>query len=129
MDKHAALDELRQARFALVRWRQYAQGLTSGMAVGARAAPVEAHECVLGQWFHGKGRELLGHLPQYHTVKESHTRLHEIHSELHDLVADEQHEHIHHAWQRLTDVYHEILDGFVALERHLGEHHAAGCAA
>ncbi len=119
MDKHAALLELRQARSALVRWRQYVHGLTTGHTVGSRANPIEPHQCAVGQWLHGNGKELLGHIPQFHAIHESHATLHQLHDQLHRHVLEEEAEHARQKWQHLSQVFHEVMDSLTAVEHEL----------
>lgn len=119
MDKHAALLELRQMRSALIRWRQYVQGLTTGHTVGSRAAPIEPHECAVGQWLHGKGKELLGHIPQFYAIHESYAALHRLHDQLHQHVLEKEADHAHQKSQHLTQAFHEIMDSLTALEHEL----------
>ena len=119
MDKDTVLLELRDAKSALIRWRQYAQGLITGMSVGSRATPVEPHECVFGKWFHSTGKEQLSHIPHYHAANESHAVMHRIHDHIHQLMQSDQIEHAQQQWKHLIEVYHKLLDDLAAVEHHL----------
>jgi hypothetical protein len=128
MDKHAALLELRQARSALVRWRHYIQGLTTGHTVGAWTVPVEPHQCILGQWLHGKGKDALGHIPQFQAIHESHAVLHRLHGQLHQHLLEEEAEHAYQKWQHLSQAFREVMDSLTVVEHELiGASHGQEC--
>jgi hypothetical protein len=129
MQNESALHQLRQARHAFIRWWQYAQGIVSGTAIGTKSNPVEHTECVAGKWLHGQGKELLGHIPQFHAVLEAHALLHELHEQIHHLVRHDQHEHAQRKWKDSAGVYHSMLDTLTFLEQTLLEEEApARCA-
>ena len=121
MSQHTALMQLRHAKAALLRWREYArQPLGSGAAIGSKGVPpAQATECHFGAWFHGAGSELLGHLPEFCAIRDSHSTLHEIHVKIHHHLSSDEAEYAKQHWKRFSDTFHQMLDAIIALERDL----------
>ncbi len=86
MNKKIALDKLRKAKGAHLKWRAYAQALVSGVSVDDDKIPVEHTSCVFGQWYHGDGKEQLGHLSAYEAIYTPHEMLHAIYKKIFDLL-------------------------------------------
>ncbi|MBU1654433.1 MAG: CZB domain-containing protein [Gammaproteobacteria bacterium] len=82
IDKKEALDKLRKAKGAHIKWRAYAQAMVSGVQVSEEKIPVEHTSCAFGQWYHGEGKELLGHLASYEGIYTPHEMLHEIYKRI-----------------------------------------------
>jgi len=82
IDKKEALDKLRKAKGAHIKWRAYAQALVSGVQVSEDKIPVEHTSCAFGQWYHGDGSQLLGHLASYEGIYTPHEMLHEIYKRI-----------------------------------------------
>lgn len=82
IDKKEALDKLRKAKGAHIKWRAYAQALVSGVQVSEDKIPVEHRSCAFGQWYHGEGKQMLGHLASYEGIYTPHEMLHEIYKRI-----------------------------------------------
>lgn len=89
IDKKEALEKLRKAKGAHIKWRAYAQALVSGVPVSNEKIPVEHTDCAFGQWYHGEGREMLGHLPSYEAIYTPHEMLHEIYKRIFETMNSE----------------------------------------
>lgn len=120
MDHTAALSQLRHAKSAMIHWREYAhQRVVSGAIVGSKGAPVKPTECEFGKWFHGKGAELLGHTPQFSTIRDTHSSLYEVHKQIHHHLLSDEMEYAKQQWKHFTQIFHQMLDAIVALEKDL----------
>jgi hypothetical protein len=58
MDKVNALEHLRNAKKAHLKWLQRAKALISNIPVEKDAIPMDYTECMFGQWFYSEGQEL-----------------------------------------------------------------------
>ena len=120
MDKTTALSQLRHAKSAMVRWREYAHHhMVSGAVVGSKGTPVSPTECEFGKWFHGRGAELLGHIPQFCAIRDTHSALYEVHKQVHHHLLSEELEYAKQQWKHFTQIFHQMLDAIVALEKDL----------
>jgi hypothetical protein len=86
IDKKEALEKLRRAKGAHIKWRAYAQALVSGVPVSDEKIPVNHTACAFGQWYHGEGKQRLGHLAAYDGVYTPHEMLHEIYKQIFDIL-------------------------------------------
>jgi hypothetical protein len=86
VNKKVALDKLRKAKGAHLKWRAYAQALVSGVSVDDDKIPVEHTSCAFGIWYHGEGKQKLGHLSSYDSVYTPHEMLHEIYKQIFELL-------------------------------------------
>jgi len=82
VNKNEALDKLRKAKGAHIKWRAYAQALVSGVSVDEDKIPVEHTSCAFGQWYHNEGKLMLGHLTSYESIYTPHEMLHEIYKQI-----------------------------------------------
>lgn len=89
INKKIALDRLRKAKGAHLKWRAYAQALVSGVAIDDDKIPVEHTSCAFGHWYHGEGKEKLGHLTSYDSVYTPHEMLHAIYKRIFDVLHSE----------------------------------------
>jgi len=89
INKKVALDKLRGAKGAHIKWRSYAQALVSGVAVSDDKIPVEHVDCAFGQWYHGEGKKQLGHLISYESIYTPHEMLHEIYKRIFNVLHSE----------------------------------------
>lgn len=140
VNKKEALDKLRRAKGAHIKWRAYAQALVSGVVVDEDKIPVEHTSCAFGQWYHHKGKIMLGHLASYDSIYTPHEMLHEIykrifhvlHSEgsssifkkLFSLKSAREHERLELArsyMEELVGVSETLLKALDILEREIGE--------
>lgn len=120
MDNVAALSQLRDAKSAMLRWREYAhQHMVSGVVVGTKGAPVEPTKCEFGMWFHGTGAEMLGHIPQFRIIRDAHFSLYEAHKQIHHHLLSDELEYAKQQWKHFTHLFHQMLDAIVALEKDL----------
>ena len=120
MDKIAALTQLRHAKSAMLRWREYShQRMVSGMAIGSKGAPVKPTECEFGKWFHGAGAAQLGHIPQFCTIRDTHSTLYEVHKQIHHHLLSDELEFAKQQWKHFTQLFHQMLDAIIALEKDL----------
>jgi hypothetical protein len=85
-NKQEALDKLRKAKGAHIKWRSYAQALVSGVSVSDDKVPVEHTNCAFGQWYHGDGKRMLGHLVSYEGIYTPHEMLHEIYKRIFNVM-------------------------------------------
>lgn len=86
IDKRDALEKLRRAKGAHIKWRAYAQALVSGVVVSEDNIPVEHTACAFGKWYHGAGRQQLSHLAAYEGVATPHEMLHAIYKRIFDVL-------------------------------------------
>ena len=86
VNKKIALDRLRKAKGAHLKWRAYAQALVSGVSVDDDKIPVEHTSCAFGIWYHGEGKQKLGHLSAYESIYTPHEMLHEIYKQIFQLL-------------------------------------------
>lgn len=120
MDKTAALSQLRQAKSAMLHWREYAHHrMVSGAVVGSKGTPVKPDECEFGKWFHGRGAEMLGHIPQFCTIRDTHSTLHDVHKQIHHHLLSDELEYAKQQWKHFTQIFHQMLDAMIALEKDL----------
>ena len=89
IDKKEALDKLRRAKGAHIKWRAYAQALVSGVAVDEDKIPVEHTSCAFGLWYHDEGKRKLGHLASYDAIYTPHEMLHEIYKQIFNVLHSE----------------------------------------
>ena len=89
LTRKEALDNLRRAKGAHIKWRAYAQALVSGVQVSDDKIPVEHTDCAFGQWYHGLGKEQLGHLTSYEGIYTPHEMLHEIYKRIFSVMHEE----------------------------------------
>jgi hypothetical protein len=82
INKKEALGKLRKAKGAHIKWRAYAQALVSGVPVSKDKIPVEHTACSFGRWYHGEGKQQLGHLATYDSIYTPHEMLHEIYKQI-----------------------------------------------
>jgi hypothetical protein len=86
INKKEALEKLRKAKGAHIKWRAYAQALVSGVPVSNEKIPVEHTACTFGQWYHGEGKRKLGHLATYDAIYTPHEMLHEIYKQIFNIL-------------------------------------------
>ena len=89
INKKEALDKLRKAKGAHIKWRAYAQALVSGVSVDEDKIPVEHTSCAFGQWYHNDGKLMLGHLTSYEAIYTPHEMLHEIYKRIFHVLHSE----------------------------------------
>lgn len=122
MDTQSILSEMRNTRFALVRWNQYAYLSLSGAKVGDKKPPLDPEHCRFGKWFHEKGAELLGHHPHFHSICETHSGLHELHQRIQNHLHSDEIEHAKEQWKHFAQMFRHMLDTMIALEQSLEAH-------
>ncbi|MET0050429.1 MAG: CZB domain-containing protein [Candidatus Thiodiazotropha sp.] len=88
IDKKDALEKLRKAKGAHIKWRAYAQALVSGVSVSEEKIPVEHTNCMFGKWYHGDGKTQLGHLSSYEGIYTPHEMLHEIYKRIFNVLQE-----------------------------------------
>jgi hypothetical protein len=86
VNKKNALEKLRKAKGAHIKWRAYAQALVSGVSVSEEKISINHTECAFGQWYHGEGKQKLGHLASYEGIYTPHEMLHEIYKQIFDVM-------------------------------------------
>ena len=89
LDKREAMSQIRAAKSAHMRWRAYAQALVSGVEVSDEKIPVKHTNCVFGQWYHGQGKIMLGHLDSYEGIYTPHEMLHAIYERIYNTLHGE----------------------------------------
>ena len=86
INKQNALEKLRKAKGAHIKWRSYAQALVAGVSISDDKIPVEHTSCAFGQWYHGEGKRELGHLAAYEGIYTPHEMLHEIYKRIFEVI-------------------------------------------
>ena len=122
METQSILSELRNTRFALVRWNQYAYLSLFGAKVGDKKPPFDLEECKFGQWLQGKGAELLGHHPHFHSICDTHSNLRELHQRIQDHRHSDEIEHAKEQWKHFAQAFRHMLDTMITLEQSLEAH-------
>lgn len=86
MDGNEALQHLRKAKTAHLKWRTYAQALAAGVGVEDGKAPVAHTECEFGLWYMGPGQALrkISHL--YEDIEDPHRLLHEAYADIYQFA-------------------------------------------
>jgi chemoreceptor zinc-binding protein len=91
MDKRAALDALRAATSAHIKWRAYAQALIAGVEVSEEKIPVSHTDCVFGKWYYGEGQRQLGHLASFQDLEAPHQILHAVYRKIFEVLHGPDH--------------------------------------
>ncbi|MGC9457442.1 MAG: methyl-accepting chemotaxis protein [Halothiobacillaceae bacterium] len=74
----------------------------------ARAVQVDHHNCRLGQWYEGAGREMFGHYPDYGSLESPHRLLHEnVHRALDEILGD---------WENNPKIQGRIIERYADME-------------
>ena len=68
------------------------------------------HDCRLGNWFYGTGKDKYSHLQSYHELEEPHRRAHEIGKTMLRLVAEGKHRKANALVNELIETRDEVLD-------------------
>jgi len=82
----AFIDRIRKAKSAHIRWRSFAQALVSGVPIDDEKLPLDHTACGFGVWYHGEGKQTLGHLASYDGIYTPHEMLHAIYKRIYDLL-------------------------------------------
>lgn len=122
VDTQSILAELRNTRFALVRWKQYAYRGLFGAKVGDKTPPLDPEECRFGKWFQDKGAELIGHHPHFHALCDTHVHLREQHRRIQEHLHSDEIEHAREQWKHFVETFRHLLDTMIALEQALEAH-------
>lgn len=91
MNKQAVLAELRQAKTGHIRWRTYAQSITSApnhLDNIEEKAPVCHTECRFGEWYFNSFKELQ-HIPGFREIDPLHEQLHQTYRQIFAAMANE----------------------------------------
>ncbi len=86
MDGNEALQHLRKAKTAHLKWRTYAQALAAGVGVEDGKAPVAHTECEFGRWYEGPGQALREISELYEDIEDPHRLLHEAYADIYQLA-------------------------------------------
>lgn len=86
MDDKEALQHLRKAKTAHLKWRTYAQALAAGVGVEDGKAPIAHTECEFGRWYHGPGQALREISELYDDIEDPHRLLHQAYAEMYKLA-------------------------------------------
>lgn len=82
MDKKLALNMIRKAKAAHIKWRSYAQALVAGVEVSDEKVPVVHTSCEFGRWYYGQGQAELGALDSFQGIAAPHEMLHAIYGKI-----------------------------------------------
>ncbi len=118
-----ALKQLRHARSDHIRWRSFANGMSSGVDIDlVHAAPIEHTQCPFGVWYHHqKTQKLLGHFASFGAMDSSHRVLHQIYEKICEKQAKKQFKEIPHLLENLNEVSKQLLETANLLEKELLE--------
>jgi hypothetical protein len=86
VDKKVALNAIRKAKAAHIKWRSYAQALVAGVDVSDEKVPVAHTNCDFGRWYYGQGQAELGGLDSFQGIAAPHEMLHAIYSKIFDTL-------------------------------------------
>ena len=87
MEKTEIVDKLLAAKRAHSNWRVHAQCIVNGMNVDDKV-PVLHTDCAFGKWYHGEGKNQLGHLAEFSVIDEPHKNLHETYLKIHEQLIE-----------------------------------------
>ncbi|MEW6646941.1 MAG: methyl-accepting chemotaxis protein [Pseudomonadota bacterium] len=107
-------DAARQAHLA---WKVRVGDFLSGKAVLTQSQAVSHHDCLLGKWYYGQGREKYGSLAEFHTIEQPHA---ELHGTIRDIVRLKQEGRVDEARQlslRIDTLSQQIVGLLDALEQ------------
>ncbi|MBU0633142.1 CZB domain-containing protein [bacterium] len=140
MDKNEALEHLRDAKKAHLKWLQRAKALISNIPVEKDAIPVDYTECAFGQWFYSEGQEiaLMPGMDSIGEIGKKHEELHDeyikifkiyfgdanktLFSKLFNLrkkVTDAEQDVARRYYSNLKDISDELLKHIEKLERRI----------
>ncbi|MDH5485629.1 MAG: CZB domain-containing protein [Gammaproteobacteria bacterium] len=89
MVRTEAIEMLRIARTAHMQWMARAKAIVAGVALNKDLVPVMHTDCKFGQWYYGPG-QLLNTLKSFQDVERTHAELHQVYSEIFNLIFGSQ---------------------------------------
>ncbi len=143
MNKQEALEHLRAAKSAHVKWVQKAKLLISGVEVDENAIPVESTECAFGRWFYSDAQKLnaLNNNPieAMMQIEQLHFKLHDIYLNIFNIyfkkdkkglfsilfgskrknLSESEKEHAKELYEKLEDISSQLIEEINRLERRL----------
>lgn len=85
MELSEIIQRIRSAKSAHIGWVNRARSLINGQPVDHEKIPVMSTDCTFGNWYYGDGKPL-SQLDAFKAIEAPHTELHEIYSEIFDLL-------------------------------------------
>lgn len=89
MDKNEVITLIRNAKAGHKRWVENAISLIKGLPLDQSQVPVNATECVFGQWYYSTGQDLKSFVV-FKDIEKYHDGLHKTYREIFVLLFDEQ---------------------------------------
>ena len=80
---------------------------------------ISDHNCLMGKWLHGNGRQFL-HLPEFQTVLAQHRLVHETAGRAWKAKKDENHEEAQILLEEMTQLKNDMLMSWSALNSVIG---------
>jgi len=110
-------DLLKVARADHVLWVLRLHAALAGREKLTEKDITDHHGCRLGNWYDHKGKESVGHLPEYRTVEQPHARMHALAREV--IIANNQgrRAEAERKFREVIELSHEILAALGRLEQ------------
>lgn len=89
MNKTEALNAIRRAKSAHIKWRSFAQALIAGVPVTDDKVPKRHTDCDFGKWYYGAGHGSLGDLDSFRAIESPHEMLHAIYARIYSIYSGE----------------------------------------
>jgi hypothetical protein len=81
------------------------------------------HECRLGKWYYGRGRDCYGHLAEFRDMEDLHREIHHLGPRILELLAAGNREAAHAECMTLLDLKSRILSLMQSLQVAVARHH------
>ena len=88
MEKTEIITLLRNAKTGHKRWVENAISLAKGLPLDQSQVPVNATECVFGQWYYSTGQDLKDY-PEFKEIEKYHDALHKTYRDIFVLLFEE----------------------------------------
>lgn len=84
--KEQAIQQLRKAKSAHLKWRTFAQAMVSGVSIDETKAPVDHTACDFGVWYHSDGQAINDISDVFADLDEPHQLLHATYSNIYAAI-------------------------------------------
>ena len=88
MDKNETISLIRNAKIAHKRWVENAISLAKGLPLDQSQVPINATECIFGQWYYSEGQNLKN-IAVFKDIEKYHDSLHKTYRDLFVLLFEE----------------------------------------
>lgn len=89
MRKDDLIVTIRNAKAAHKRWVENALSLIEGLPLDKSQVPVNATDCLFGQWYYSEGQSFKP-IPSFRDIEEHHDMLHKVYREIFLLLFNEE---------------------------------------